>query len=567
MGTDAPIPGIRRHFVTIDGTRQVHYRRAGSGPPVLLLHQSPKSSREHIPLMRHLMDRFTCIAPDTPGNGNSDPLPLADPEMADYGDNIAAFLDTLRIDRIAVYGFHTGASVGAAFAARHPDRVHIAVLNGLVTLNAAERADILANYLTPFEPQWDGSHLTWLWSRLREQTVFFPWYRPSLATRMMGPMPVPDVLHDGVIEFLRSGDHYRGPYGAAFKLDGAAMAAAMRSPAIICASDWDPTVNYLGRLPAKLPDGVRIERLGDRRGEAVYAWVADVMSQHAKGTPPAPPAPTAIADGTWQDFADVDGGQLHMRRTAGPGRPLLVQHDAASDNRIVHRVTQSIAGKRPAIAFDLPGNGESDNTIGDKNVTVARHADVVAQALDSLGHDAVDFYGMWGGGLVGLDLAVRQPKRINRLAMSNVMFFTPEDAKNYYDNYTFPIEIDWFGGHLLKCWIAMRDQGLFWPWFERTRAGIIRQEPYVETAMVHSRVLSMLKAGNMSRHAYRAHFSYPTGEALAQVKQPTLLGSPTWDPNYPHGQAAHAAYPHTAWRDLPPDMGDWAAAFLPFFDR
>ncbi len=566
MGTDAPVPGIRRHFVTIGGTRQIHYRRAGAGPAVLLLHQSPKSSREHIALMQHLMDRFTCIAPDTPGNGNSDPLPLADPDMADYGDNIAAFLDALGIDKIAVYGFHTGASVGAAFAARHPDRVHIAILNGLVTLNAQERADILANYLTPFEPRWDGGHLAWLWARLREQTVFFPWYRPSLAGRMGGPMPAPEVLHDGVIEFLRSGDAYRGPYGAAFKLDGAAMAAAMRCRAIICASDWDPTVNYLGRLPAKLPDGVSVERLGDRRGDAVYAWVADLLARYAKGTPPQPPAPTAIADGTWQDFADVDGGQLHMRRTEGTGRPLLVQHDAASDNRIVHRVTRSLAGKRPAIAFDMPGNGESDNTIGTENVTVAGYADVVVQALDSLGHESVDFYGMWGGGLVGLDLAVRRPDRINKLAMSNVLYFTPADAKAYHDNYTFPIEIDWFGGHLIKCWIAMRDQGLFWPWYERTRQSAIRQEPYVGTAMVHSRVVSMLKAGDMWRHAYRAHFAYETGDALAQVKRPTLLGSPLWDPNYPHGQAAHSAHTHTAWLDLPPDMADWAPAFLPFLD-
>ncbi len=33
---------ITRHFMTV-GTRQVHYRRAGSGPPVVLLHPSPNS--------------------------------------------------------------------------------------------------------------------------------------------------------------------------------------------------------------------------------------------------------------------------------------------------------------------------------------------------------------------------------------------------------------------------------------------------------------------------------------------------------------------------------------------
>ena len=565
MGTKAPDAGVRRHFVTIDGVRQIHYRRAGNGPPVLLLHQSPKSSRETLPLMQHLMDRFTCIAPDTPGNGNSDPLILSDPEMADYGDNIASFLDALGIEKIAVYGFHTGASVGAAFAARHPDCVHIAILNGLVTLNAEERADILANYLTPFAPQWDGSHLTWLWSRLREQSVFFPWYRASLATRMHGAIPAPEVLHDGVIEFLRAGDHYRGPYGAAFELDGAAMVAAMKSPAIICASDWDPTSNYLDRLPATLPDGVRVERLGDRRGESVYAWVADVLTDYAKGEAPPAVRATKVANGTWQDFADVDGGQLHVRRTEGPGRPLLVQHDAASDNSIVHRVTQSLAGRRPAFAFDLPGNGESDNTIGE-DVTVAQHADVLAQAIESLGLDAVDFYGMWGGGLPGLDLAVRNPKRINRLVMSNVLYFTQEDAADYFENYTFPIEPVWFGGHLIKCWIAMRDQGLFWPWYRRTRDGVIQQEPFVDTQMVHSRVVAMLKAGNMWRHAYRAHFAYPTGNMLGKNTRPTLLASPIWDPNHPHGVAAHHAHRDTRWQDLPTDMGEWAPTFLPFLD-
>ena len=37
--------------------------------------------------------------------------------------------------------------------------------------------------------------------------------------------------------------------------------------------------------------------------------------------------------------------------------------------------------------------------------------------------------------------------------------------------------------------------------------------------MVHNRVVSMLKAGNMWSHAYRAHFGYPTGEMLGNFPQ------------------------------------------------
>ena len=46
---------ITRHFVSIRGKygdRQVHYRRAGDGPALVLLHQSPQSSLEYVPLMK-----------------------------------------------------------------------------------------------------------------------------------------------------------------------------------------------------------------------------------------------------------------------------------------------------------------------------------------------------------------------------------------------------------------------------------------------------------------------------------------------------------------------------------
>ena len=112
MGTDRPNPKITRHFVTI-GDRQVHYRRSGSGPPVVLLHQSPKSGREMVPVAEALADDFTLIIPDTPGNGNSDPIGLANPIMEDYGDNVALVLDALGIDKVGVYGFHTGGSTDA----------------------------------------------------------------------------------------------------------------------------------------------------------------------------------------------------------------------------------------------------------------------------------------------------------------------------------------------------------------------------------------------------------------------------------------------------------------------
>src|SRR6185503_13663853 len=103
-------PGARtvtRHFVTVDG-RQVHYRRAGSGPAVVLRHESPRSS---VALVRHLealAPRFTAIGIDTPGYGLSEPLDVEQPSIADYAADFGPTLDALGIDRCAILAVHTG---------------------------------------------------------------------------------------------------------------------------------------------------------------------------------------------------------------------------------------------------------------------------------------------------------------------------------------------------------------------------------------------------------------------------------------------------------------------------
>ena len=92
---------IERHFATVDtrwGVKQIHYRRCGSGPAVLLLHQSPQSSAEYEPLMREWADRFTVIAPDYPGFGMSDAFG-EDGELElglpDFAEVLIAFMDEI----------------------------------------------------------------------------------------------------------------------------------------------------------------------------------------------------------------------------------------------------------------------------------------------------------------------------------------------------------------------------------------------------------------------------------------------------------------------------------------
>ena len=95
---------ITRHFIPVDG-RRIHYRRAGTGPALLMVHQSPRSSAEYEALMPRWSEHFTCIAPDTPGFEESDPLPDDDASIDDFADATLRLLDALGLERSALMGF------------------------------------------------------------------------------------------------------------------------------------------------------------------------------------------------------------------------------------------------------------------------------------------------------------------------------------------------------------------------------------------------------------------------------------------------------------------------------
>lgn len=107
-----------------------------------------------------------------------------------------------------------------------PEKVVALVCDGYARFSTTEREALLAHYLPPFEPTWDGSHLIWLLARMREQHLFFPWHDHSQPARLSYPSPAPAHLHDDVMHLLDAGDSYRTGYRAPFLYDDDATAAA-----------------------------------------------------------------------------------------------------------------------------------------------------------------------------------------------------------------------------------------------------------------------------------------------------------------------------------------------------
>jgi pimeloyl-ACP methyl ester carboxylesterase len=107
-----------RH-VSIHG-HDMAYRMEGSGPPLLLLHGIAGSSRTWRDVIPRLTDRFTVIAPDLMGHGQSE-KPVGDYSLGAFASGIRDLLEVLDIDRATVVGQSFGGGVAMQLAYQHPE--------------------------------------------------------------------------------------------------------------------------------------------------------------------------------------------------------------------------------------------------------------------------------------------------------------------------------------------------------------------------------------------------------------------------------------------------------------
>lgn len=98
-------------------------RRAGSGPPVLLLHGIPTSSRLWDGVGARLADGHDVIAPDLLGFGDSDKPLNRDVSITAQAELIVGLLDALGVERATVVGHDIGGGVAQIMAVHEPDRV------------------------------------------------------------------------------------------------------------------------------------------------------------------------------------------------------------------------------------------------------------------------------------------------------------------------------------------------------------------------------------------------------------------------------------------------------------
>jgi pimeloyl-ACP methyl ester carboxylesterase len=121
----------------------IHYRAAGAGTPVLLLHINQQSSALYDELVEQLAPMLRAVAIDYPGHGMSDHV-AEQPSIDDYARSAMAVMEALGYERIYILGEAVGSAVAAQIAATQAPRVEgVILLNCPLTPDRGQIARVL----------------------------------------------------------------------------------------------------------------------------------------------------------------------------------------------------------------------------------------------------------------------------------------------------------------------------------------------------------------------------------------------------------------------------------------
>ncbi|MBL8644476.1 MAG: alpha/beta hydrolase [Rhodospirillaceae bacterium] len=537
---------IKKGFVNVSHG-QVHYRMAGSGPPVILLHDSPRSSMLHVPLLKELADQFTAIAVDTPGYGSSTPLePGRQLEIPDFGTALAETIAALGIERCPVYGYHTSSKIALAFAVKHPEHVSVAVLNGLsLPVGGAEPA-FIESYMRPFRITDSGGYLAEEWTRVLDFQRWFPWFAKTKEARLPHMGRDMEGLHQYGMDLFMAGPHFSDAYAAAMRFAALPFISQLKTPTVILAQQDDVLHAYLNALPNPLPAGVTKESLAVGAG-VLRKRLREILAQYsdaagaASFTPPDPLKQMGPLKQTGKPgvltcgYVNFPHGQVLVRRAgnAAAGRPIVFLSDLPGSSRQDADLLLALAKDRPVYAIDLPGSGESSPLA---QPTPQAYADVIARTLESLDLKQVDLIAEGMSTPLAVCFAASHAGQVRAMILDAVTNADIDLRTEMRINYTPDLRPTREGLHLHRAFHMLRDQEVQWPWYDESTPAIRKVTPRIRGERLHVRLVDTLKQYAAYGDAIHAALDIDMAALLPAVGAKTLVCTVPDDVRY--GMAA-----------------------------
>lgn len=202
----------------------IHFAEAGAGEAVLLMHATPRSHRYFRRVLPLLAPRCRAIAVDTPGFGNSHPLPPS-PSIRSIAECFVELMDALGVRRAHLVGLHTGNKIAAALAADWPARVESVVVAGQthsLILDKARRDEAIRHIVDHYFPQYgespDGAHRVRQWAAVHAEVQTLWWPQPLRTAAEVGAADLENAEAQ-VLDYLQGWRSIVPTYEAIFDFD------------------------------------------------------------------------------------------------------------------------------------------------------------------------------------------------------------------------------------------------------------------------------------------------------------------------------------------------------------
>jgi len=231
---------------------------------------------------------------------------------------------------------------------------------------------------------------------------------------------------------------------------------------------------------------------------------------------------TQIVD---RDFVRIAEGQVHLHRIDAPDAaapPVLLLHASPASSRFMVPLMQALAdGRRMVIAPDTLGNGDSPAPVGDAP-DIAYFADSMIRLADAMGIDRFDVYGSHTGARIACELAAAYSDRVRRAVFDGITEYGADVRQRILDNYAPTVVPDDYGQHLVWAFNFVRDQALYFPYFDR-RAENRLPGDIPPASVLNDVVIDVLKALTTYHKPYLAAFTYPAFDRMKAIRGPVLL--------------------------------------------
>jgi pimeloyl-ACP methyl ester carboxylesterase len=117
----------------------------------------------------------------------------------------------------------------------------------------------------------------------------------------------------------------------------------------------------------------------------------------------------------------VEVNGMHMYyEVSGEGDPLVVLHGAYMNIPSMGAIIPKLAETHRVYALEFQGHGRTTDI--DRPITYPNLADDVAAFMDAMGLETTDVFGYSMGAIAGLQLAIRHPEKVNKLAAASVAY-------------------------------------------------------------------------------------------------------------------------------------------------